>query len=185
VERSARLSQQLLDSARLDADRPSSERGPVELADLVAMLTREFETIAAAKQQSITLETCPSPIEGDVDELGILIGNLIDNALRYTSPCGRVAVHCQRAADGVRLRVQDNGPGVAQEDRPRIFDRFYRVAGSNERGSGIGLSLVARIAQSHGASIEIGPGLDGRGFGISVVFPAYTPSGVELQPAET
>ena len=185
VERSARLSQQLLDSARLDADRPGSERGPVELADLVAMLTREFETIAAAKQQTITLETSPSPIEGDVDELGILIGNLIDNALRYTPPGGRVAVHCQRAADSVRLQVQDNGPGVAEEDRPRIFDRFYRIAGSNERGSGIGLSLVARIVQSHGARIEIGAGLDGRGFGISVVFPACIPAGAELHPADT
>ena len=172
VERSARLSQQLLDSARLDADRPNSERVPVELADLVAMLTREFETIAAAKQQSIVLDTCPSPIEGDVDELGILIGNLIDNALRYTPAGGRVAVSCLRDGNRVRLQVQDNGPGVAEEDRPRIFDRFYRVAGSNERGSGIGLSLVARIAQSHGARIEIGDGLDGVGFGISVTFPA-------------
>ena len=179
VERSARLSQQLLDSARLDADRPSIERGPVELADLVAMLTREFATIATIKQQSILLDTRPSPIEGDIDELGILIGNLIDNALRYTPAGGRVAVRCQRADDGVRLQVQDNGPGVAEEDRPRIFDRFYRVAGSNERGSGIGLSLVARIAQSHGARIELGAGLDGQGFGITVVFPACPQSSIE------
>ena len=179
VARSARLSQQLLDSARLAADRPSSERGPVELADLVAMLTHEFETIAATKQQSILLDTRPSPIEGDIDELGILIGNLIDNALRYTPPGGRVAVCCQRADDGVRLQVQDNGPGVAEEDRPRIFDRFYRVAGSNERGSGIGLSLVARIAQSHGARIELGAGVDGQGFGITVVFPACPQGNIE------
>jgi len=184
VERSARLSQQLLDSARLEADRPSSERVPLELADLVAMLTREFETIAAAKHQSITLDTCPSPIEGNVDELGILIGNLLDNALRYTPPGGRVAVRCQRVAAGVQLQVQDNGPGVAEEDRPRIFDRFYRVAGSNERGSGIGLSLVARIAQSHGAAIEIGAGLDGLGFGITVVFPACAQAQAKDQLAD-
>jgi len=184
VERSARLSQQLLDSARLDADRTINERVPVELADLVAMLTREFEAIAAAKQQSIVLDTCPSPIEGDVDELGILIGNLIDNALRYTPPGGRVAVRCQRANDGVRLQVQDNGPGVVEEDRPRIFDRFYRVAGSNERGSGIGLSLVARIAQSHRARVEIGEGLDGRGFGITVVFPACVQASTASQLAD-
>ena len=184
VERSARLSQQLLDSARLEADRPSSERVPLELADLVAMLTREFETIAAAKHQSITLDTCPSPIEGNVDELGILIGNLLDNALRYTPPGGRVAVRCRRVAAAVQLQVQDNGPGVTEEDRPRIFDRFYRVAGSNERGSGIGLSLVARIAQSHAAAIEIHEGLDGGGFGVTVVFPAHVSANIGTTLAE-
>jgi signal transduction histidine kinase len=172
VERSARLSQQLLDSARLDAERPPGERGPVELADLVAVITREFETVAATKCQTVTLDTCPSPIEGDVDELGILIGNLIDNALRYTPPGGRVAVRCRRDGDRVRLEVRDNGPGVPPEDRSRIFDRFFRVAGSNERGSGIGLSLVARIAESHGAVIHTGEGLDDVGFGIAVAFPA-------------
>jgi signal transduction histidine kinase len=172
VERSARLSQQLLDSARLDADRQASERDPVELADLVAVITREFETVAATKGQTIALDTSTSPIAGDVDELGILIGNLIDNALRYTPPGGRVAVHCRHDGIDVRLEVHDNGPGVPAEDRPRIFDRFFRIPGSNERGSGIGLSLVERIAQSHGAAIETGVGLDGRGFGIAIVFPA-------------
>lgn len=185
VERSARLSQQLLDSARLDAGRPGAERSQVELADLVAVITREFETVAATKCQTIALDTCPSPIEGDIDELGILIGNLIDNALRYTPPGGRVAVHCRRDGASVRLEVRDNGPGVPPEERTRIFDRFFRVAGSNERGSGIGLSLVARIAESHGALIETGGGLDGGGFGIAVAFPAAreNAAAIEEQPA--
>ncbi len=172
VERSARLSQQLLDSARLDAERPPGERSAIELADLVAVTTREFETVAATKCQTIALDTGPSPIEGDVDELGILIGNLIDNALRYTPAGGRVAVCCRRDGGSVRLEVRDNGPGVPADERARIFDRFFRVAGSNERGSGIGLSLVARIAESHGAVIDTGDGLEGGGFGIAVVFPA-------------
>lgn len=172
VERSARLSQQLLDSARLDTERHISERGPIELADIVAVITHEFETAAAGKYQSIALDTEPCQIEGNVDDLGILIGNLIDNAVRYTGTGGRLAVRCVCVAHVVRLQVQDDGPGVARDDHARIFDRFFRVAGSNERGSGIGLSLVARIAESHGATIEIGEGVDGRGFGITVVFPA-------------
>lgn len=172
VERSARLSQQLLDSARLDAERHISERGPIELADIVAVITHEFETAATAKRQSITLDTEPCQIEGNVDDLGILIGDLIDNAVRYTGTGGRLAVRCVCVAQIVRLQVLDDGPGVARDDHARIFDRFFRVAGSNERGSGIGLSLVARIAESHGATIEIGEGIDGRGFGITVVFPA-------------
>jgi signal transduction histidine kinase len=172
VERSARLSQQLLDSARLDVESCAGEQAPLELADIVVVVTREFETMAARKQQAITLDTEPCSIQGNVDDLGILIGNLIDNAVRYTGNGGRIAVRCARAGNAVRLQVLDDGPGVAESDRARIFDRFFRVTGSNERGSGIGLSLVARIAASHTAKIETGTGLGERGFGVSVTFPA-------------
>jgi two-component system sensor histidine kinase QseC len=176
VERSARLSQQLLDSARLDVERRVGEHAPLELADIVALVTHQFETMATAKHQSIMLDTEPCLIRGNVDDLGILIGNLIDNAARYTGAGGRVAVRCTRERNCVRLQVLDDGPGVALSDRTRIFDRFFRVAGSNERGSGIGLSLVARIAASHDAAIETGSGLEGRGFGITVSFPALQES---------
>ena len=179
VERSARLSQQLLDSARLDVERHAGEQVPIELADIVAVVTHEFETMAAQKNQSITLDTEPGIIRGNVDELGILIRNLLDNALRYAGRNGRVAVRCARAADVVRLEVLDDGPGVTESDRERIFDRFYRGvgkgAGNGERGSGIGLSLVLRIARTHGATIATSAGLDGRGFGITVSFPLLMP----------
>lgn len=111
---------------------------------------------------------------GDVDQLGILLRNLIDNAVRYAGERGRIAVSCRPARSGdthgMCLEVADNGPGVAEDDRSRIFDRFYRAPGSAGRGSGIGLSLVARIAQSHDASVEVGPGFDDRGFAIAVFF---------------
>ena len=180
VERSARLSQQLLDSARLDVEHRAGAEAPLELADIVAVVTHEFETMAAEKRQTIALATEPCTIVGDVDELGVLISNLIDNALRYTPPGGRVAVRCVRDGASVRLSVRDDGPGVADMDRARIFDRFYRVAGSNERGSGLGLSLVARIAASHRAAIETGDGLDGRGFGVKVSFAAVSDAAVPL-----
>ncbi|HVJ62099.1 MAG TPA: ATP-binding protein, partial [Tahibacter sp.] len=89
---------------------------------------------------------------------------------RYTGRGGRIAVRCLREGATVQLQVLDDGPGVADGDRERIFDRFFRVLGNNERGSGIGLSLVARIAASHGAAVATGPGLDGRGFGVTVTF---------------
>ena len=171
VERSARLSQQLLDSARLDVEGRAGLQCTLELADIVSVVTDEYEIMAAQKGQAITLDAEGGAIVGNVDELGILIGNLVDNAVRYTPRGGRVAVRCQRAGDRVQLQVLDDGPGVDADDRARVFDRFYRVAGSNERGSGIGLSLVARIAQSHQATIETGAGLDGRGFGVTVCFP--------------
>lgn len=108
--------------------------------------------------------------------LGILIRNLDDNALRYAGPSGRVEIACRNAAviDGgkqVLFTVADDGPGVPPEERQRVFDRFYRVAGSADRGSGIGLSLVSRIAQLHGAAIEVCEGIGGCGFSVTVRFP--------------
>jgi signal transduction histidine kinase len=174
AERSARLSQQMLDSARLDGQ--EHEQSLVELADIVAVVTRDFEMTAAQKGQSITLDTEPGIIRGNVDELGILIRNMIDNALRYAGHGCRVAVRCMREANLMRFEVLDDGPGVAETDRERIFDRFYRGATHGERGSGLGLALVARIAQSHDAKTVTGSGLDGRGFGIAVSFPALEES---------
>jgi signal transduction histidine kinase len=166
------LSQQLLDAARIE--REGKENSSVELAGIVAVVTHEFESMGARKNQSIALDTEPGFIRGNVDDLGILVGNLLDNALRYTPCGGRIAVRCTREANAVRLEVLDDGPGVAETERARIFDRFYRGAGNRERGSGIGLALVARIAQSQGATVATGYGLDGHGFGISVSFPALS-----------
>jgi two-component system sensor histidine kinase QseC len=171
VERSTRLSQQLLDSARLNVEKHAGEQAPVELADIVAVVTHEFEVMAAQKSQSIALHTEPGIVRGNVDELGILVRNLIDNALRYAGHGARVSVRCDREAQLVRLRILDDGPGVAESERDRIFDRFYRGSGNTERGSGIGLALVSRIAQLHDATFSTGVGLDGRGFGITICFP--------------
>ena len=172
AERGARLSQQLLDSARLE--RQAHEHVAVELAGIVDMVTRDFETMAAQKHQSIALDAESGLIRGNVDDLGILVRNLLDNAFRYAGHGCRIAVRCACEAEVVRLEVLDNGPGVPEADRERIFDRFYRGAGNTERGSGVGLALVVRIAQSHHATITTGNGLDGRGFGIAVSFPGLS-----------
>lgn len=181
VQRSARLSEQLLDLARLDAGEESVRLKPLDLSDLIVLVIRDFETLARERRQRISLRAGPAPVRGDVDQLGILLRNLIDNAVRHAGADGMVAVSCAAESDGrVVLRVADNGCGVAAEDCERIFDRFYRAPGSPDGGSGIGLSLVARIAQTHGAKIECGPGLEragddprgpGRGFEVCVRFP--------------
>ena len=171
AQRSGRLGEQLLDMARLESWRSGDTGTSVDLSDLVMLVLRDFESAAAAKQQQLVVQAQPCPVTGHVDGLGILIRNLIDNAVRYTPQGGRIVVECAPGADGApSLRVADSGPGVPQEDRPKIFERFYRVPGTSVRGSGIGLSLVSRIARLHGAKIEVGEGLDGRGFGISIVW---------------
>jgi len=175
VERSARLSEQLLDLARLDAAKYAPELTELDLSELVVLVVRDFENFARQRRQSILLEIEFTEIRANVDEIGILLRNLLDNALRYSGEGARVAVSCRHAlrngAIGANLSVADDGPGVPVNEHTRIFDRFHRVAGSRTSGSGIGLSLVTRIAATHGATIEVGAGLGGRGFGVNVWFP--------------
>lgn len=174
IERTSRLAQQLLDSARIDASQRRHEHTPVELAEVVTMVAREFEGMASRRHQSILLNTAVAPVRGDLDDLGVLLRNLIDNAVRYSGEGGRIVVTCTADGDGrAELTVDDNGPGVPVEERQQIFERFFRGStGNGERGSGIGLSLVSRIVQAQGATLEAGDGLDGRGLGIRIVFPA-------------
>lgn len=172
ARRTARLSEQLLDQARFDALERAPE-DPVDLAALVSVVVREHESAARAKQQRVRLDVQPCTVAGDLDALGTMTGNLVNNALRYTPAHGQIDVVCGSRGNGtVAISVTDDGPGVPAAERGRIFDRFYRVPGNGERGSGIGLSLVAQIARLHGARIECGPGPQGKGFRIEVIFPA-------------
>jgi len=177
VQRSARLSEQLLDLARLDSA-AAGERVPVDLSELLVLLVRDIETLARERRQRITLNAEPAMVSGDVDQLGILLRNLLDNAVRYAGEGGTIAVSCgpRAGAPGVVLQVADDGPGVPAAERERIFDRFFRASNGNgnghDRGSGIGLSLVARAARSHGARIEVGDGIGGRGLSVTVYFPS-------------
>jgi signal transduction histidine kinase len=179
AQSSSRLSEQLLDLARLNASANAPQHMRADLSELILHVTRDFDTHALQQERSILLDIRKCTIRCNIDEMGILLRNLIDNALRYTSKGGRIRVSCGpdptaglKNRHRVHLEVADDGPGVPLSERKAIFERFHRVAGTSVRGSGIGLSLVAGIAQLHHATIETKDGLEGRGFGIRVVFPA-------------
>src|SRR5690606_5148381 len=134
---------------------------------------------ASQNHRALLLEVSSCTIQCDINEIGILLRNLLHNAVRYTAEGGSVLVRCgympcsaAQEAPSVFLEVADDGPGVPAEARDAIFERFHRVAGIAVTGSGIGLSLVASIAQSHNATIQTGTGLDDRGFMVRVLFPA-------------
>ncbi|MCW4456074.1 ATP-binding protein [Flavobacterium sp. MXW15] len=173
IERTSRLAQQLLDSARLEASQRSRDETPVELAEVATMVAREFEGMASRRRQTLAVTASETPVCGNLDDLGILVRNLVDNAVRHAGDGARIEIDCHAVAGGhALLCVRDNGPGVVEAERERIFERFFRGSnGNGERGSGIGLSLVARIAGRHRATLRVGDGIGGRGLGISVAFP--------------
>lgn len=176
AERSTRLSEQLLDLARLNAGEHAPQRERADLSELALHVAREFEIFAQTHQRTLALDVAPACIDCNIDEIGILLRNLVDNALRYTPPGGRVRIRCGSmdtdAGPAGYVEVADDGPGVPAAEREAIFHRFHRVPGNGARGSGIGLSLVAGIARLHAATILTGTGIDGLGFSVRVQFPA-------------
>lgn len=101
-----------------------------------------------------------------------LLGNLVDNAVRYNNPGGTVTVRVSPSQAGVRVEVEDDGPGIPEEDRERVFTRFYRLHRDQDRtGSGLGLSIVRALAQVLNARITMTGGPDGRGLNVRIDFP--------------
>ena len=93
-----------------------------------------------------------------------ILQNLIDNAIRYGCEGGNIVVELQRRDGNLLLRVADDGPGISESERGRVFERFYRGSGRNDaRGSGLGLTIVKQAATRLGGTIQVGPGLSGRG----------------------
>jgi signal transduction histidine kinase len=108
-------------------------------------------------------------VRGDERLLSEVLSNLIDNALRYGKPGGHVTLIVE-AGPPATLSVQDDGPGVPPEERPRIFERFYRVEHGNGDGCGLGLSIVEQIARLHQATVAVTSGPDDRGSRFTVTF---------------
>jgi two-component system OmpR family sensor kinase len=172
VDRAAHLVDQLLTMARLEPDSPDRRNEAVDLAALAKDAIVARATIADDSRIDLGLTGAASAlVRGDSAMLAMLIGNLLDNALRYTPAGGRIDVAIDDASDGARLSVIDTGPGIAPADRERVFERFHR-AGAQGAGSGLGLSIVRRIANAHGAAVALGQGADGRGLAVDVRFPS-------------
>jgi two-component system sensor histidine kinase QseC len=110
-------------------------------------------------------------VEGHPDLLSILLRNLVDNAVRYSPGGSRVRVEIARIDESARLTVSDEGRGIGSGERARIGQRFYRVLGTGEAGSGLGLSIVRRIVEIHGARLRFEDGDNARGLRVIVELP--------------
>ena len=174
TERLTRLAHQLLNLARLDpGEAHPARRDPVDLVEVAREVVLDHADAAERRRIDLGLEAREAAtILGVREHLRMLLRNLVDNALRYTPPGGRVDVCVCKAAGGVAvLEVKDDGPGIPAGERALLFERFQRGRGQREAGSGLGLAIVKRIAEEHEARADITEGIGGRGAGLRVAFP--------------
>jgi two-component system OmpR family sensor kinase len=174
LNRIIRLVQQLLTLAREDAQ-PAIEGTFVSLRRLGEQAVSDFSLLADEKQIDLGLEfrqpvtqedTCD--VLADPHGLGVLLNNLIDNAIRYTPQGGKVDVVLARTGDLLGFEVVDNGPGIPEEELERVLDRFYRGEHTKGTGSGLGLAIASRIAQRQQLTLSLRNNVEGGGLAVSV-----------------
>jgi signal transduction histidine kinase len=172
VDRAVHLIEQLLMLARSEPRERSNDVISVSLETPAANAMADVHALAAARRIDMSLEKeADVRVQGQPEALRVLVRNLVDNAVRYTPEGGQVRVRVGEIAGAPVLQVTDSGPGIPAEDRPRVFDRFYRRRGAPEGGSGLGLAIVKAIAESHDARVTLDSGPAG-GLSVTVTFPA-------------
>ena len=178
VRRTSQLANQLLALSRADAR--SANTQPMQRVDLRQMCEMLLEThldAATAKQIDLGLEVAHVHATGHEWLLRELMGNLVDNSIRYTPSGGSVTLRCGRSAESGQkgeqpfIEVEDNGPGVPLHERTRMLERFYRVAGTLGEGSGLGLAIAEEIARVHNSQLQVLEGHGGRGLRMRLCLP--------------
>jgi two-component system sensor histidine kinase QseC len=170
-DRAAHLVDQLLTLARLEA----GQAPPGTTVDLAALVRREAAALAPQaldKNQVLEVDAAACSVAGDPTLLAVLVRNLLDNAIRYSPPGARVQLSLAADAAGVQLRVQDSGPGLADAHLQRLGERFFRVLGSEQGGSGLGWSIVRRIVAAHGWTVQVGKSAALGGLDVRLQAPA-------------
>jgi len=165
--------QQLLTLARVEPGGGAPQSlAAVDLVNLAGMVAADYTPLAESRGIDLGLgdSIAHATVNGDADVLRTLIANLVENAIRYTPSPGRVDIAVTADRGRPLLTVADSGPGIPEDERRRVFDRFYRRAEADETGSGLGLAIVRAIADRHGAEIELGASPLG-GLLVSVRFP--------------
>ncbi|HEX2531191.1 MAG TPA: ATP-binding protein [Burkholderiaceae bacterium] len=171
VDRASHLVEQLLALARQDPLSESAGLEPVLLSACVEQALNDVVPLALSRHIEWRCGAfIEAEIRGDTDSLRIMVRNLLDNAVRYTSEYGQIQIGMEGDDSTVSLVIQDSGPGIPLQNRSRVFDRFYRVPGTAPSGSGLGLAIVKAIAERHEANVELDQAALG-GLSVRVVFP--------------
>jgi signal transduction histidine kinase len=157
-ERLGRLIQDLLDLSRLE-DPAHFSTEQVDLAEIVTAEAVQLKDVADAAEVVLTTDALPGVVvRGDEQQLGLMVRNLIDNAIRYTPAGGRVVVRVDGDDSDAALEVEDTGAGIPLQAQARVFERFFRVdqdRARNSGGTGLGLSIVKHVAELHGGHVSV------------------------------
>lgn len=179
AQRMRRLIQSLLELARLDAGQEERAPVPFDLAEIGAECVELLRPLATERSVTLVPDVRPTPIRGDPDRLAQVITNLLTNAIQHTPPEGSVVLGCAAENGTAIVTVSDSGRGIAAEDLPHIFERFYRADRSRSRPegrTGLGLAISKAIVDSHGGSIEVASSPQG------TVFTLRLPRGLPADP---
>jgi signal transduction histidine kinase len=152
-----RIIRDLLDVTAIEAGQLTINREPMTAQAITEMLWSMFAPSAAGAGVTLDVER-PEPalwVDADVDRVVQAVGNLVGNAVKFTPRGGRVSLTVRRSEDGIRFRVEDTGCGIAPENLPRLFDRFWQAHESGRGGAGLGLVIAQGIAEGHGGRIEV------------------------------
>ncbi len=157
VERLGRLVQQLLDLSRLEAGVVPLERSPFPVEPLLEHAVREQRLHQPAVDVAVSVEPADLTADGDPERVHQVVANLLENAVRFTPRGGTVEVRAHRSPQGVMIEVLDEGPGIPDVERARVFERFYRAdaaRSSRDGGAGLGLAIARWIVDLHGGEIH-------------------------------
>lgn len=175
TRRTSQLANQLLALSR--ADSVSAESQPMEQVDLKELcenILALYLDAASDKQMDLGIECQSAQTRGHAWLLRELLINLVDNAVKYTPPGGRITIRCaqEAAVDGRRawMEVEDDGPGIACDEQERVLQRFYRLPGTQAQGNGLGLAIADEIARAHHTQLQLAVGAMGRGLRVRVSF---------------
>jgi signal transduction histidine kinase len=173
MERVSHLLAQLLTLARLETGTEPIAAEQVDVAELGRQRLASLSQLARTRSITLVFDA-PDVLVTQVNRSGFLsiLDNLVDNAIRYTLAGGRVEVQLTGNNGALGLIVRDDGPGIAESDRERVFERFVRLPPTVEQGSGLGLAIVKRVVDAQAGSLRFVEGLAGRGVGFLVRLPA-------------
>lgn len=171
LHRAAHLIEQMLQLARLDPESGLPAAQPVNLASLAESVCAELGNAIFEKHLDFELNATPdSEVTGQPEWLRVLIRNLVDNAIRYSPTGGQIRVSLKRMENACQLLVSDNGPGIPPAEYEQVLRRFHRLNHGIQGGCGLGLSIVSRIAELHGAQLALEAAAEG-GLAVKVTFP--------------
>ena len=169
-DRGAHLIEQLLTLSRVD----SLDGGVAEPCQLRSIAAEVIAALApSALEKGVRLELLARDevvLPGNPALLRVLLRNLLDNSVKHTAPGTSVQVSITHEGGKISLSVSDDGPGIPEQELEKVSQRFYRPLGTQAGGSGLGLSIVKRIAELHDASLQIAPASEGKGLRVTVTF---------------